>query len=190
MEKVKIETLKGLEKLPDNVTVKQYVSIKDKYVYANGLVDMIIKYDKDDMSYEDPIASRVIKAVGMVALYTNIELLEDSYECYDILKENDLLHSIEEMIGTDCAEFYEIIFDLVWEKIDRYNSFNYIVSRKTDDMLAIFNRTMKHVDGMLDKGDPNKIAKYLSKGIEVIANKLPDLSKLDVFEPINGKKMN
>lgn len=190
MEKINIQTLKGLEKLPDDITVKHYVSVKDKYVYANGLVDMIIKEDEYDMYYVDHIAERVIKSVGMVALYTNIELLEDSYECYDILKENNLLHSIEETVGTDCAEFYDIIFDLIFEKIDQHNSINHIVSRKTDDMLAVFNRTMKHVDGMLDKGDPNKIAKYLSKGIEMIAAKLPDLSKLDVFESIKNNKMN
>lgn len=187
MKKVKIETLKGLTKIPDDVVIKKYIPIKEKYIYVNGLVDMILKKDEDDMYYVDTIAETVVKSMGMVALYTNIELLKDSYDSYDILKENGLLYIIEETIGNDCVEFYDIIHNLIDEKIERYNSINHIVSRKTDDMVAIFNRTMKHVDGMLDKGDPNKIAKYLSKGIEVIANKLPDLSKLDVFEKINKK---
>ena len=39
---------------------------------------------------------------------------------------------------------------------------------------------MEHVNQMIDKGDPNKIAKYLSKGIEIVAKKLPDLSSVDI----------
>ena len=66
----------------------------------------------------------------------------------------------------------------------RDNSVEHILAERSNDMIISINRMFRHINKMIDKGDPNKIAKYLSKGIEAIANKLPDLSALDVAEKL------
>lgn len=194
MEKVKIEDLKNLSELPKGIVVKHYIDIKTKYAYASYLVDQIVKLDDNDLMYCDVLAERIVKKIGIIEMYTNIELSDDNYKNYDILMENKFLTQIEDLIGEGCADFYYIIDELVSRRIDMNNSVNSIIAKRSDDMVAIFNRTMNHVDGMLDKGDPNKIAKYLSKGIEMVASKLPDLSKIDVLkrieDQVNKKGMN
>ena len=191
MKKINIETLKGLTELPETVQVRNYVPMQEKHVVADKFADMIIRQDDADMMYVDHVLERVVKSIGMVALYTNIQIVDDNYVNYDILKENGLLGKIEDLIGEDCAEFYSIIDDIINTKMEVNNSISHIIARTSNDAMMILNRTMKHVDSMIDKGDPNKMAKYLSKGIEMVAAKLPDLSKLDVFQAIDkSKKVN
>ena len=187
MERISIEILRENVR-PKELEVKHYIPVAEKYIYAGKLVDTFVKEDEYGMLYCDSTVQNVIKTVGMVVLYTNLELLEDNYASYDILKETGAIEEIEKMIGRDCLEFYNIVEDITSERISRHNDINHIIARKADDALAIFNRSMKSLENMMDKGDPNKIAKYLSKGIEMIAAKLPDLSKLDVFESINKIK--
>lgn len=187
MERISIEILRENVR-PKELEVKHYIPISEKYIYAGKLVDTFVKEDEYGMLYYNSTVQEIIKTVGMVALYTNLELLEDNYASYDILKETGALKEIEEIIGKDCITFYNIVEDITYDRIARNNDINHIIARKADDALAIFNRSMKSLENMMDKGDPNKIAKYLSKGIEMIAAKLPDLSKLDVFESINKIK--
>lgn len=189
MERISIEILRENVR-PKELEVKHYIPVSEKYIYAGKLVSTYVKEDEYGMLYCDSTVQNVIKTVGMVVLYTNLELLEDNYASYDILKETGAIEEIEKMIGRDCLEFYNIVEDITSERISRHNDINHIIARKADDALAIFNRSMKSLENMMDKGDPNKIAKYLSKGIEMIAAKLPDLSKLDVFESIDKVKKN
>lgn len=187
MERISIEILRENVR-PKELEVKHYIPVSEKYIYAGKLVSTYVKEDEYGMLYCDSTVQNVIKTVGMVVLYTNLELLKDNYASYDILKETGAIEEIEKMIGRDCLEFYNIVEDITSERISKHNDINHIIARKADDALAIFNRSMKSLENMMDKGDPNKIAKYLSKGIEMIAAKLPDLSKLDVFESINKIK--
>lgn len=187
MERISIEILRENVR-PKELEVKHYIPVAEKYIYAGKLVDTFLKEDEYGMLYYNSTVQEIIKTVGMVALYTNLELLEDNYASYDILKETGAIKEIEEIIGKDCITFYNIVEDITYDRIARNNDINHIIARKADDALAIFNRSMKSLENMMDKGDPNKIAKYLSKGIEMIAAKLPDLSKLDVFESINKIK--
>ena len=189
MERISIEILRENVR-PKELEVKHYIPVAEKYIYAGKLVDTFLKEDEYGMLYYNSTVQEIIKTVGMVALYTNLELLEDNYASYDILKETDAIKEIEEMIGKDCIRFYNIVEDITYDRIARNNDINHIIARKADDALAIFNRSMKSLENMMDKGDPNKIAKYLSKGIEMIAAKLPDLSKLDMFESIDKVKKN
>lgn len=189
MKRISIEILRENVR-PKELEVKHYIPVSEKYIYAGKLVSTYVKEDEYGMLYCDSTVQNVIKTVGMVVLYTNLELLEDNYASYDILKETGAIEEIEKMIGRDCLEFYNIVEDITSERISRHNDINHIIARKADDALAIFNRSMKSLENMMDKGDPNKIAKYLSKGIEMIAAKLPDLSKLDVFESIDKVKKN
>lgn len=187
MERISIEILRENVR-PKELEVKHYIPVAEKYIYAGKLVDTFLKEDEYGMLYYNSTVQEIIKTVGMVALYTNLELLEDNYASYDILKETGAIKEIEEIIGKDCIAFYNIVEDITYDRIARNNDINHIIARKADDAMAIFNRTMKSLENMMDKGDPNKIAKYLSKGIEMIAAKLPDLSKLDVFESIDKVK--
>ena len=189
MEKVKIETLKGLTKLPGSVEVKEYSPIKEKYVVVDRISKSILEMDEYGMMKENTLIKHIMRDLMIIILNTNIELSDDVYSDYDILHENGLMQLIEEHISSDeLSSTRWLLDDVLFDAIENNNSINHIVARTASDITAFTNRTLKHVDGMLDKGDPNKIAKYLSKGIELMASKLPDLSKLDVFEAINKGK--
>ena len=69
------------------------------------------------------------------------------------------------------------------------NSMDNIFALRTKEVMQLLERTMGHLDAMLDKGDPNTIAKHLSKGVEMIAKKLPDFSKFDIERYLSNVKV-
>ena len=186
---IKIEKLKNVKDLNKikNLKVESYVPITTKIAMANKLSELLISEDTVGTYRYEPVEMMVLKAVAFVGLYTNIELLDDDYDNYDILSRYDLITDLETMVGRDVKSFYEIVDMTLNNKLEEKNSLNRIFASKASDVIGIIDKTMEHVNGMLDKGDPNKIAKYLSKGIEMIAVKLPDLSKVDVSDKIKGK---
>lgn len=180
---IKIEDLKDVKTLQEieGLEIKQYVPIREKELMIEALVDILVRKDENGMYVINCIEKEVKAKVAMISLYTNIEITEDDYLNYDILMKNELLYMIWDY--TDVDNFFCMLDDRIENKLNE-NSIERVASEKMSDIVKIVDNTMSHVNDMLDKGDPNKIAKYLSKGIEMIADKLPDFSKLDVTKPI------
>ena len=137
--------------------------------------DCLYKNDNGVFTY-NTIHVEIMKLISYVALYTDLSGEDNYYDSYDMLVESGFK---EECDYKDSFMTYSYWFDCRLEDKMRENSVENILSRelkKTND--GIFN-VFDHVNNMLDKGDPNKIAKYLSKGIEAIASKMPDFSNPD-----------
>jgi hypothetical protein len=79
----------------------------------------------------------------------------------------------------DMTRFFDMLDERINDKLAE-SSMNHIFAERAMDVTNFIDRTMGRVETMLDKGDPNTIAKYLSKGVEAIANKLPDFSQYDI----------
>lgn len=177
----KIDEIEGLE-------IKTYVPITLKMKIAEKLSDKLIEEDSVGVCRCNPVDAMVAKKVALIALYTNIELLDNDYNNYDILSNGYLMQYFERYIGNDADDFYYVVDTTLKNRLEEMNSINHIFASKATDVVNIIDKTMDHINDMLDKGDPNKIAKYLSKGIEMIAAKIPDFSNVDAMAALKEFK--
>ena len=156
---------------------------------ADAIVEAVVEKNEYGLYVVDYFIKEIHEKVAMVGLYTNVELSEDDVLNYDIASSCGLIDYIEEEVN-DVWSFSSILSDAIEKRIEE-NSINNTVARFLNDTTKLIENTLNSVNGMLDKGDPNKIAKYLSKGVEMIAAKMPDFSKLDIIDIANNrKKMN
>lgn len=180
---VKIEDIydKNLNEVLDMVEFEKHVPIRNQVATINALVGIILEKDEYGLFTYNSVTKDIMAKVAFISLSTNIQLLDDDYDNYDILNKTGLLDYIEDY--SDFNAFYDML-DKRIRDIMRDNSVEHILAERSNDMIISINRMFRHINKMIDKGDPNKMAKYLSKGIEAIANKLPDLSALDVAEKL------
>lgn len=186
---VKIEDLKDIKDIKEvkDLEVSTYVSVTKKIMMIEALIDILVQQDENGVYAVNSSLKEVKSKMAAVALYTNIELADDDYSNYDIMFENNLYNQISWKCLDDINRFFEMLENRIEDKLAE-NSMNNILAKKAADVVNIFDRTMSHLDGMLDKGDPNTIAKHLSRGVEMIAAKLPDFSQFDITEKL--KKVN
>lgn len=180
---VKIEDIydKNLNEVLDMVEFEKHVPIRNQVATINALVGIILEKDEYGLFTYNSVTKDIMTKVAFISLATNIQLLDDDYDNYDILNKTGLLDYIKDY--SDFNAFYDML-DKRIRDIMRDNSVEHILAERSNDMIISINRMFRHINKMIDKGDPNKMAKYLSKGIEAIANKLPDLSALDVAEKL------
>lgn len=180
---VKIEDIydKNLNEVLDMVEFEKHVPIRNQVATINALVGIILEKDEYGLFTYNSVTKDIMTKVAFISLATNIQLLDDDYDNYDILNKTGLLDYIKDY--SDFNAFYDML-DKRIKDIMRDNSVEHILAERSNDMIISINRMFRHINKMIDKGDPNKMAKYLSKGIEAIANKLPDLSALDVAEKL------
>lgn len=180
---VKIEDIydKELSEVLDMIEVEKHIPIRNQVATINALVGIILEKDEYGLFTYNSVTKDIMTKVAFISLATNIQLLDDDYDNYDILNKTGLLDYIKDY--SDFNAFYDML-DKRIRDIMRDNSVEHILAERSNDMIISINRMFRHINKMIDKGDPNKMAKYLSKGIEAIANKLPDLSALDVAEKL------
>lgn len=180
---IKIEDIydKELSEVLDMIEVEKHIPIRNQVATVNALVGIILEKDEYGLFTYNSVTKDIMTKVAFVSLATNIQLLDDDYDNYDILNKTGLLDYIKDY--SDFNMFYDML-DKRIKDIMRDNSVEHILAERSNDMIISINRMFRHINKMIDKGDPNKMAKYLSKGIEAIANKLPDLSTLDVVEKL------
>ena len=180
---VKIEDIydKNLNEVLDMVEFENHVPIRNQVATINALLGVILEKDEYGLFTYNSVTKDIMTKVAFISLATNIQLLDDDYDNYDILNKTGLLNYIKDY--SDFNAFYDML-DKRIRDIMRDNSVEHILAERSNDMIISINRMFRHINKMIDKGDPNKMAKYLSKGIEAIANKLPDLSALDVAEKL------
>lgn len=190
MEKIKIEDLRNDMSLFDGVHFEKYVPIAVKEAMIEKLVEILVKSDEHGILRVNSIEKEIMTKIAIVMLYSNIEVSDLPYDDYDTIMEYGIYEVLYEFVSKERENLMNDVEDFIFMldcRIDdklKENSIEYMAARKADDVVAIIDNTMNHVNGMLDKGDPNTIAKHLSKGIEMIAKKLPDFSKVDITKPI------
>lgn len=180
---VKIEDIydKDLNEVLGMIEIEKHVPIRNQVATINALVGIILEKDEYGLFTYNSVTKDIMTKVAFISLATNIQLLDDDYDNYDILNKTGLLDYIKNY--SDFNMFYDML-DKRIKDIMRDNSVEHILAERSNSMIISLNRTFRHINKMIDKGDPNKMAKYLSKGIEAIANKLPDLSTFDVAEKL------
>ena len=183
---IKIEDLKEIKALKDveELEVNTYVSVTKKTMMIEALVNVLVKKDEFGVYAVNSLEKEVKSKMAAIAIFTNIELTDDDYLNYDILFTNNLYNQISYKCLDDIKRFFDMLDARIEDKLSE-NSMNNILAERTSEVVDLIDRCMWHLEGMLDKGDPNIIAKYLSKGVEAIAQKLPDFSQLDIMKGLN-----
>lgn len=183
---IKIEELKDkkFESVEDlkEIGYKDNVSITMQKFMIDALINVLVKEDEYGYKTYDSIDKEIAAMVSFASLYTDIELGEDDYDNFDILTECGFAEVVHREYSY--MDFLDRIDNRVRD-IMRENKIEHAAYKTIDKLTGMVANTLEHVNSMLDKGDPNKIAKYLSKGIEIIAAKMPDFSKVDVLNKLS-----
>ena len=182
MTKIKIEDLKGKNyKEVEGLEIYKTCPIVLQKAMIDNVVNNIVKKDEHGIYSYDVVDKEVLKCVACASLYTNIELSENDYYNYDILNETGIVNQL-------CYNYdFYCLFDSAVENKMGENSIEHTIAKSAKDMIDILENIGEHVNTMLDKGDPNKIAKYLSKGFEMLASKMPNLSEIKSIEDLKNK---
>lgn len=176
---IKIESLKGKNyKDVEGFVIRDTCPVTLKKSMVENVANMLVYKDEYGIIRYDHILMEILSIVSVASLYTNIELLDNDYENYDILNECGLA---DELYNYD--DFYYWL-ELKLDELTEENDVNYVIAKMSDEIVLSLSNTLEHLGRMIDNGDPNKIAKYLSKGVEIIANKMPDFSELDVTKSL------
>lgn len=179
-------TIEELEKLTvaeakEKIEWKQHVSVKDQLAMAKLLAESLVSKNKDDIYVVDKNEQEILSYVAYVSLSTNIELGEDDYHNYDVL--TGIVNPYEfELLG-----FQDYVENYVNSLLEQ-NNIEYVAARAINEVVFNVSTVVDHLNDMLDKGDPNKIAKYLSKSVEMLAKKMPDFSAMDSKQMIETIK--
>ena len=149
--------------LKKELEVKEYMSIKDKKVLIENIIDECILFENGVFKF-DEIEKYICFTMKTIAAYTNLELSDDIEEDYDALCEAKLLNAVIEAFNGE----YENVKVLLQMKCDGILSSNTIEAQ-----LGRF------LDGVLERVDD--LAGALTQKVEDF--KVSDL-------PINKETLN
>ena len=188
---IKIEDLKG-KKLNEieGLEINCYSPIREKENLINSIVDIVVKSDDDGILHVNHVKKEVVFTSMVIVLYTNIDITNDDYFNYDVVHENGLYQSIIEKINEDDFYCLDCLYESIIENKLRENSIEHTLIKKSNNIVSILDNMFKHLNSMLDKGDPNVISKHLNDVFNALIKKMPDMSKLDAMTILKGLKKN
>ena len=127
--KVKTISYNGVD-----VQVKQRLTYSEMHAFvnvvANGCFD-------DDGNYIPEVKDYIIRCV-ILRMYTNIDIPEDDYSCYEFVYEN------EDLILAITSSFDNMQFNIIEEAID--NKIAYMIKTQADKINKRFDEITKQLD--------------------------------------------
>jgi len=186
---VKMEELKGkeLNEILTMINIKKYIPISAKLEIADTIIELATKESEVGYKFIDYNLKEIALCYALVAYYTNIDLSDNIYEVFDLMQTTNLYNYIVNIEENSLLSVEVVVYNKIREFEQKNSNLSQITYMLSQKVLGVFDETMQHVNTMLDKGDPNKIAKYLSKGIEMLAVKMPDLSTLNPLDLKRGE---
>ena len=170
MEKIKLEQVEEL----GYQYITDIVPTLVKAEYANRIANQCYSCEGSLAYTCNEIEKLMLSRLYMVALYTNIEITEATFEIYDELLTMNIFEEVLEA-NEDAQEFLDIV-DLKCAEFEKNNDMNHIVAEYFNRFLMNVDESMDHINSLLDRIDPNELNVSLGKGLEVFANKIPDLN--------------
>lgn len=160
-----------------NFIINGVVPVMELSELAVEMTSVIIEQSEDGYFNIDRITKDITLPALYAQKYSNVD-----FEDLDLIQIFDILQTIE--MGTielwKESFSYRILNDMIESKIteaveanQRHDSLKELSDNVTGIVQDVANVIMKKVDQL----DPNKAAKVFGKGFEVIAKKLPDMSK-------------
>ncbi len=187
---MKITELKDLTFKHDDtdlkgVEIKKHVPIEEQKAVIDSIINAVVYEDESGFKTYDSIELEIKQVVSFVLLFTNIDLEKNDYKNYNIIKECGLDKYFDRL---DEYFDFRFLFDRRLEDALRYNSPQHLMFKRTKELTDTVAEIGNHINSMLDRGNPDKIAKYMSPVLEKLINKLPDLSSIDAMDLVEGAK--
>lgn len=170
MEKIKLEQVEEL----GYQYITDIVPTLVKAEYANRIANQCYSREGSLAYTCNEIEKLMLSRLYTVALYTNIEITEATFEIYDELLTMNIFEEVLEA-NKDAQAFLDIV-DLKCAEFEKNNDMNHIVAEYFNRFLMNVDESMDHINSLLDRIDPNELNASLGKGLEVFANKIPDLN--------------
>jgi len=172
------EQIEADKTVDDLLKVKQYLSIIEKNLIVNKVIDSCITIDENNgLSKIDYFYKKLTTDVSLLVNYTNVEFSENLIEDYDYLAENVGIELILDQIPINEVEFILDLVDFELAQIVKLNN-------SIEGILA------SKLDKLIDKLPTDKQIKSLSKSLVKDVNKL-DWDKVPMLKEIwmtaNGK---
>lgn len=156
-----------------------YIPYEKKLELSKIITDECMMFSESGYCYCDYNRKRIVTYLLEISIYTNIVIDEFTVENYDFIRSR--LGDIKDLFVDDLKDiddFENVLDDQIYMYLNM-NNFEKTIKDSQAKLFVLAEDMVSHINTMLDKGDPNKIAKYLSKGFEVLANKMPDFSNVE-----------
>ena len=167
MEKIKLEQIEEL----GYQYITDIVPTLVKAEYANRIANQCYSREGSLAYTCNEVEKLMLSRLYMVALYTNIEITEATFEIYDELLTMNIFEEVLEA-NEDAQAFLDIV-DLKCVEFEKNNDMNHIIAEYFNRLLTSADESM---NALLDRIDPNELNASLGKGLEVFAKKIPDLN--------------
>ena len=163
--KTKIEEGNSIQ---DLIEVKQYLSIIEKQLIANKIIDSCIVIDDESNLYKiDYFYKKLTSDVSFLVNYTNLEFSENLIEDYDYLCENVGIERILNQIPITEVEFILDLVDCELTQIIKLNnSIEGILASKLDKVVSAIpsEKSIKKIINDI----PKQINKIKPENLEIL----------------------
>lgn len=170
------EQIEAGKTVDDLLKVKQYLSIIEKNLIVNKVIDSCIVLDEiNGLSKIDYFYKKLTTDVSLLVNYTNVEFSENLIEDYDYLCENVGIERILNQIPITEVEFILDLVDCELAQIIKLNnSIEGILASKLD----------KVVERLPNSKELKSLSKSIIKDINKLdQNKIADLK--EIFSKVN-----
>lgn len=170
------EQIEAGKTVDDLLKVKQYLSIIEKNLIVNKVIDSCITIDENNgLSKIDYFYKKLTTDISLLVNYTNIEFSENLIEDYDYLCENVGIERILNQIPITEVEFILDLVDCELAQIIKLNnSIEGILASKLD----------KVVERLPNSKELKSLSKSIIKDINKLdQNKIADLK--EIFSKVN-----
>lgn len=181
MEKISWMDLLGIvekgvretEEEEPEIVVSDFIPVTLMFELAYKICDACVTTDENGIHEIDYAAAGLMSKSMYAKIASNIDFGDLSL--WDVC---DVVEEIQIRYPEFCPDYYSL-WSMVKEMFRKYENENAHHDNLYDISLIMkqFMESMGvKIGDFIDRADPNKISKYLSKGIEILAKKCPDFS--------------
>ena len=158
-----------------DIEFKQYLSIVEKQLIANKIIDSCIIVDDAGLNRIDYFYKYFTTQVSLIVNYTNIEFSEELIKDFDCLAEMGLVEDIIKQIPNgEVQVIMDIVEDELYQTLKIGNSVESIIAKGLN----------KITDKLPDSKELKSLSKSIIKDINKLdANKITDLK--NIFSKVN-----
>ena len=167
VKEIKILVNEENKALKDIINVASYLSIVEKKVLIDDIVEDCIKYDDNGLAKVDFVNKIIAFDFGLLR-YTDIELEEDNItEQYDELQQLGVFNYVQQEIGKELYVLEYLLEDEIKQKLELENSIQSVLNKN-------LGRFVDTVDNHMSPKNIKSIIKAASKAFKDL-----DMGKLN-----------
>ena len=169
METIKIEDLN--EETATNIEkTLNYIPFAEKVAVVKKMIEINTRQTKGvyGVNYTNFYMSMYLIVMG---LYFNISFKELTSVNYDRLKKTIVL---DELIDEEEKKEWRSIVSMEFKNLEEINSYKNVVQNFVNSLNKEIEVVLQAITNMIDRGDPEKIAKILSPVVKEVADKMPN----------------